>query len=52
MIDRADTICRGESRRVLKFVNGEIERWNAGEREDAISHLLDVARERLRKVAG
>jgi hypothetical protein len=38
-----------ESRRVVEYVNGEIERWNAGLRTEPIDLILEAARERLRR---
>jgi hypothetical protein len=42
----------GESRRVVQYVNREIERWNAGERTEPIDLILDAARDRLRRAGG
>jgi hypothetical protein len=39
----------GESRRVVQYVNGEIERWNAGQRTEPIDLILTAARDRLRR---
>jgi hypothetical protein len=39
-----------ESRRVVQYVNWEIERWNAGRRTEPIDLILEAARERLRRV--
>jgi len=35
-----------ESRRVVEYVNVEIERWNAGERTEPIDLILEAARQR------
>lgn len=38
-----------ESRLVVEYVNREIGRWNAGERDEPLDLILDAARERLRR---
>jgi len=38
-----------ESRRVVEYVNREIDRWNAGERDEPIDLILEAARDRLRR---
>jgi hypothetical protein len=38
-----------ESRRVVQYVNWEIERWNTGRRTEPIDLILEAARDRLRR---
>lgn len=40
-----------ESRRVVEYVNGEVERWNAGIRTEPIDLILRAVQERLRRLA-
>jgi hypothetical protein len=39
----------GESRRMVEYVNGEIDRWNARERDEPIDVILEAAKERVRR---
>jgi hypothetical protein len=39
-----------ESRRVVEYVNAEIERWNAGRRDEPIDLIMQAASERLKRV--
>jgi hypothetical protein len=38
-----------ESRRVLNYVNHEIQRWNAGERNEPLDLILEAAKDRIRR---
>ena len=40
-----------ESRRVVGYVNGEVERWNAWLRSEPVDLILQAAQERLRRLA-